>query len=136
MQEKVPTNFEIIFKEKGNLARKLSERLPFLDTKNAVLGKEYDLCLTFVDKELIQELNNTHRKIDRVTDILSFPLSKNSGEIFICLESAKEEAPKFDREFENFISFLFIHGLCHLNGMAHSSKMESTERKFREKFGI
>ena len=104
--------------------------------KTSVLGKSYDLSVAFVSSEKIKKLNLTYRNINKSTDILSFPLSKTEGEIYICLSEAKKEARKFDRKYENFLGFLFIHGLVHLKGYDHGSTMESIETKFRKQFGI
>lgn len=104
--------------------------------KDAILGKKYELSLVIVSKSEIKKLNKKYRGIDKPTDILSFPLSSNEGEIFINLDMAKIEAMKFDRSYENFLGFLFIHGLVHLKGFDHSSTMESIEACFRNKFGI
>lgn len=104
--------------------------------KNEILGKDYDLSWAFITPERMRELNNTYRKIDKATDILSFPLSENAGEIYLCEEEAHVEAIKFEREYENFLGFLFIHGLVHLKGYDHGSTMESIETSFRKKFGI
>ena len=124
-------NFIISNTSKGKLPR-----LPFALMKSAVLGKKYSLSLVFAPKAVLQTLNLTYRKKNAPTDILSFPLSATSGEIFINLDEAKKEAKKFDRNFENFIGFLFIHGLAHLKGMRHGSRMEAQETKIRNKFGI
>lgn len=104
--------------------------------KNAVLGKSYDLSVAFVSSARMKELNRTYRQINKPTDILSFPLSKKEGEIYICISEARKEAKKFDRKINNFISFLFIHGLVHLKGFDHGSTMESIEARFRKKFGV
>ncbi len=104
--------------------------------KEAVLGKDYDLSWSFISSEKIKRLNLSYRNIDKPTDILSFPLSKKEGEIYICLAEARKEAKKFDRKYENFLRFLFIHGLAHLKGYDHGSTMESIEVKFRKKFGV
>lgn len=104
--------------------------------KLAILGKDYGLSWAFISENEIRRLNRIYRNIDAPTDILSFPLSKKEGEIYICLTEAKKEAPKFGREYENFLGFLFIHGLAHLKGYDHGSTMESIETKFRKKFGI
>ena len=74
--------------------------------------------------------------INKPTDILSFPLSDNFGEMYINIEMTKLEAKKFERTYENFLGFLFIHGLVHLKGLDHGSTMESIEARFRKKFGI
>ncbi|MHB0978135.1 MAG: rRNA maturation RNase YbeY [Minisyncoccota bacterium] len=102
--------------------------------KEAVLGKRYELSLVFIDSKFSRRLNRIYRKKDRPTNILSFPLSKTSGEIFIDLVQAKKEFKKFDLTFSQFITFLFIHGLLHLKGMTHGSTMEKAERKFHKKF--
>src|SRR5436190_735362 len=86
--------------------------------------------------DLLRKLNRSYRRKDCVTDILSFALDKKRGEIFINSKEAEKESKKFGREFENFLSFLFIHGLVHLKGFEHGSRMETQETKFRKKFGI
>jgi probable rRNA maturation factor len=108
----------------------------FNEMKNAVLGKDYDLSVVFVRSAKMRELNMRYRGIDKPTDILSFPLSKNEGEVYICLSETKKEAPKFKRPYENFLYFLFIHGLVHLKGFDHSSTMERIEVRYRKMFKI
>lgn len=110
--------------------------LPFSAMKDAVLGKTYDLSLVFVSRQMIRKLNREHRGKDSATDILSFPLDTKTGEVFVNVEETKKEAKKFDRKFENFLGFLFIHGLVHLKGFDHGSRMEEQERKIRREFGI
>ncbi len=110
--------------------------LPFLSMKEAVLGKRYDLSVVFASRKMLRKLNCTYHGKDRATDILSFSLSKTRGEIFINLGEAWKEAKKFGRDFENFVGFLFIHGLTHLKGLRHGSRMEAHEAKFRKQFGI
>lgn len=111
-------------------------RLAFADMKNAILGKKYELSLIIVSKKEIQKLNKEYRDIDKPTDILSFPLSDDFGEIYINPDMTKLESKKFDRNYENFFGFLFIHGLVHLKGFDHGSTMESIEARFRKQFGI
>ena len=125
------TNLEIINKTKGRLPS-----LPFELMKKAVLGERYELSLVFTTASKMLELNKTYRNLIKPTDILSIPLSKNSGEIFICPSETKKMMSEFDRTYENFLAFLFIHGLVHLKGYDHSDKMEKVEIKFRRKFGI
>ncbi|NDE68265.1 rRNA maturation RNase YbeY [bacterium] len=111
-------------------------RLAFVDMKNAILGPDYDLSVTIVSEEKIQELNRIHRDKDVPTDILSFPLDETNGEMYINPEQTAIEAKKFDRPYENFFAFLFIHGLVHLKGFDHGSTMESIEADFRKQFGV
>jgi probable rRNA maturation factor len=127
-------SFSLTNKTKGNLA--ILKGLPFVQIKDAVLGKDYELSLVFVTPKEVARLNTTYRNKPLATDILSFPLDKNSGEIFMNMEEVKKESKKFERELKNFIQFLFIHGCVHLKGFTHGSRMESEERKFRKEFGV
>jgi probable rRNA maturation factor len=116
--------------------RRVVPKIPFELIKNACVGVPYALSLVFCDNKLSKSLNKKYRGKNKPTNILSFPLSKTSGEIFIDLELARKEAPDFGQTFSNFIGFLFILGLMHLKGMEHGSTMERAESKLREKFKI
>lgn len=108
----------------------------FVEIKKAVLGDKYDLSLFFITASKIQELNKIYRNINKPTDILSFPLSKTSGEILICKKETKKMAKEFCRPYKNFLAFLFIHGCVHLKGFDHGAKMEKVEEKFRKLFKV
>lgn len=110
--------------------------LPFAKMAEAVLGKDYDCSLVIVSSRKSRELNRTYRQKDTPTNILSFPLDENEGEIFLDLKKSREDAVNFDRSYTNFIGFLFIHGLFHLKGHDHSIKMENAEKKVRALFKI
>ena len=126
-------NFEIFIKTKTNPS---IDGLVFANIKKTVLENKYKLNLIIVEKEEIKKLNKSYRGMNEATDILSFPISEEEGEIFLCPEIALKKAPLFGRNYDNFIKYLFIHGLIHLKGFEHSSKMESEEKKIRDKFGV
>lgn len=111
-------------------------RLPFALLKDAILGKKYELSIAFVGHATSRKLNLAYRGKDKPTNVLSFPLSENSGEIIVDLAKAKSEAPDFEEKFEPFVGFLLIHGMLHLKGFDHGSTMEAMEIKFRKKFKI
>lgn len=122
-----------------NITNTTKSKLPVFDfekIKNAVLGKKYELSVIIIGKKEIQKLNKEYRDINKPTDILSFPLSDDFGEIYINPEMTKIEAKKFERDYDNFFAFLFIHGLVHLKGFDHGSTMENIEAQFRKKFHI
>ncbi len=112
------------------------DSVPFLDIKNHILGEEYELSLVFVDDDECQKLNREYREKDYPTNVLSFPLSETSGEIFINVDALEREARDFEREEDKFAGYLFIHGLFHLKGFDHGSTMESEEEKVRTLFHI
>jgi len=98
------------------------------EIKGDVLGEKYDLSFAFISKKKIKELNKKFRKKDEPTDVLSFTLSKSSGEILICKEIAELKSKSFNMSAAEYLIFLVIHGMLHLKGMRHGAKMESYEQ--------
>lgn len=111
-------------------------RVLFAPIAEYVLGKKYTLSIVLCGDHLSRRLNKTYRAKDRPTNILSFNLAKNEGEIYLCLPQIRREQKKFDRNFDNLVAFLLIHGLFHLKGMEHGSTMESKEAAAQKAFGI
>jgi probable rRNA maturation factor len=104
------------------------------EIKSDILGKRYELSFALVDEARIKFLNNKYRKINKATDILSFSLEKNSGEILICKEIAKIKAKKNSMTLKNYLLFLVIHGTLHLKGWEHSDKMERYELTYYSRY--
>ena len=111
-------------------------RVRFQAIKEAALGKRYELSLTFVGAAHIAKLNKIYRNKTKPTDILSFPLSEQEGEIYICPSETRKAAPLFGRKYDNFMAFLFIHGCVHLKGYDHSATMEAIEARLRRRFKV
>ncbi len=110
--------------------------VPFTKIKNEALGEKYDLSLVFIGEDRSRYLNRTYRGKNKPTNVLSFEIEKNQGEVFITPKLVRKETKLFDRKFDNLVAFLFIHGLMHLKGMEHGSTMEKAEVKLRKKFKI
>ena len=111
-------------------------KISWSEIKNTILGKKYELSLVFPTIANATELHLDWKNKPGPVNILSFPVDKNIGEIFISLHQAKTECVKFDRTYENYIAFLFIHGCTHLKGHVHGNEMEAYETKIRKKFNI
>lgn len=108
--------------------------VPFLEIKDKLLGKTYDLTVTFCTPKESQDRNKTYRDKDYPTNILSFPLDERTGEIYICLSIARRDAKKFDMTYDQFLHLLVIHGCLHLKGHDHGSTMDSLEEKHLKQF--
>lgn len=108
--------------------------VPFLEIKDKLLGRTYDLTVTFCTPKESQERNKTYRDKDYPTNILSFPLDERTGEIYICLSIARRDAKKFDMTYDQFLHLLVIHGCLHLKGHDHGSTMDSLEEKHLKQF--
>lgn len=101
-----------------------------------------DIELIVVKNDEIQELNKEHRKINKATDVLSFPMDFEMpnmplGSIVISTDFVEEKAKEYGHTFNEEFSLLFIHGLLHLlkydhevdNG-EHRAKEEELIKKF------
>ena len=104
-----------------------------------------EINVLVTDDEGIRAINNAYRKIDKATDVLSFPLgvdgkydiSKETGcallgDVVISLETAMRQADLYGHSLEREIGFLTVHSMLHLLGYDHeTSPLEA--RKMREK---
>lgn len=103
------------------------------------MENDVEVSVTFVDDEGIRELNNKFRKMDKPTDVLSFPLmdyegeseepyfdelAHNLGDIVISLERAMAQANEFGHSFEREVAFLTAHSMLHLLGYDHELSEE------------
>ena len=100
---------------------------------------ESSVEVSFVDEKTIQKLNNDYRGVDKITDVLSFPMLDikypqklnefkkeispdgliHLGDIVICTNKAKTQAKEYKHSYKREISFLALHGLLHLLGFDH-----------------
>lgn len=102
------------------------------------IKRPLEVSVTFVDNEGIRKLNRNYRKIDKPTDVLSFPLFDFEGEgdamtdelddmlgdIVISLERAAAQAEEFGHSFEREVAFLTVHSMLHLLGYDHETSEE------------
>lgn len=110
--------------------------MSFLKIKTLVLGKDYTLSIVFIPPRMMLDLNSTYRNKQTATDILSFPLSKKTGEMFICMDEVKKRSASFGMNHTEYLDYLFIHGLVHLQGHDHGKKMDALEKKICTKLRI
>ncbi len=102
------------------------------------VARELEVSVTFTDDEGIRKLNRNYRKIDKPTDVLSFPLFDFEGDedaiseeicdmlgdIVISLERAAAQAEEFGHSFEREVAFLTVHSMLHLLGYDHETSEE------------
>ncbi|MFA6171031.1 MAG: rRNA maturation RNase YbeY [Patescibacteria group bacterium] len=95
------------------LIRKTAEK--FLKEKRKA---DYELSIAIVSDSEIKKLNRQYRKINRPTDVLSFPgEGKFLGEIVLGLAQIKRQARELKKTAEDELIFILIHGLLHLIGL-------------------
>lgn len=95
------------------------------------IGGKKEFNLIFVNQDEIQRINREYRKIDKVTDVISFancddeefdPHSKELGDIFICVNRAIEQAKEYGHSVDREFAFLAVHGYLHLCGYDHMTE--------------
>lgn len=117
---------------------------------------EVNLVLT--GEEEIRQVNKDYRQIDRVTDVLSFPmlsydkpadfdfLIKNPrlyqnpeneevslGDIMLCLPRMEEQAAEYGHSVLREYAFLLTHSMLHLLGYDHMTQDEAAQMEARQK---
>lgn len=110
--------------------------IPFDKIARAVLGRRYELSLVVCGDALACRMNQKYRKKSYAPNVLSFPLSKNEGEIFLNVRKAAREAKRLKVSLSEQLAFLFVHGCFHLKGLSHGRIMEEHERRVLRRFGI
>lgn len=108
--------------------------LPYQRVKDSVLGKKYELDISFVDTTTSTQLHKEFKKKSGPANILSFPYEKDSGEIIIHLETVRRQARHYGRTYHEHLLFLIIHGMLHLLGHEHGDEMERLEERWFGRF--
>ncbi|MGI6539031.1 MAG: rRNA maturation RNase YbeY [Caldicoprobacterales bacterium] len=111
------------------------------------IGSAVEVSLVLTNNDGIRILNREYRGIDKLTDVLSFPMydlnpydkDKKTwlaeleynrkitcgaedlpiGDIVISVEKAEEQAREFGHSLRRELAFLMIHGILHLLGYDH-----------------
>ncbi len=116
-----------------NFTRGTAPVFPFAKALEAVLPG-WELSLVFAGETRAKALNQTLRNKEYIPNVLSYESGKKSGEIIICLNVAKKQAPEYGLSYPAMVGFLFIHGLLHLKGKRHGATMDKQEREVLARF--
>ena len=116
-----------------NFTKSPIPKFPYQEALSATLPG-WDMSLVFAGSTRAQSMNIRLRGKDYVPNVLSYESGTKSGEIVICLEVAKKQAPDYDMTYTEFVGFLFIHGCLHLKGERHGATMERKERLLLKRF--
>ena len=95
--------------------------------------------------EHIRALNNEYRKIDKETDVLSFPMFEKDelanmknvgqevlGDIVISIERVKEQAKEYGHSVERELAYMVVHGFYHLMGEDHLEEEDKKRMRAKE----
>ena len=104
--------------------------------EEGLLDSKLIITITFTTPEEIRKINKKYRKIDRATDVLSFPMFEKEelkekiknkdflyedvlGDIIISIDKVREQAEEYGHSFERELSYMLVHGFYHLMGYDH-----------------
>lgn len=98
--------------------------------------KKASVNVILCDNATQRELNRKYRKLDCVTDVLSFALNEPGllGEIYIAEEHVKKQAPAYGNSYYKELKRVLVHGLLHLCGYNHRTASERKAMREREMF--
>ncbi len=116
-----------------NISLALNKTAQLLNIKGGL-----ELAVVIVSPGEIKKLNRKYRQINKVTDVLSFreqdgePVvlhgkTKYLGDIVICWQQVKKQAPQFKQSVKKEFMMLVCHGFLHLLG--YDDKTASQYRK-------
>jgi probable rRNA maturation factor len=92
-----------------------------------------ELSVLLCDDRVMHRLNSNHRGIDRPTDVLAFAMREGMpiaavheslGDIAIALPTAARQARQHGCPFHLEACLLLAHGLLHLLGYDHATRMQ------------
>lgn len=106
-----------------------------------------EVSVRYVSPEEIRTLNRDYRGVDKVTDVLSFPIFENVdeindlktkdpinlGDILINPFRAREQAQEIGNSFDREVVYLAIHSFLHLLGYDHQLENEKSKMRIQEK---
>lgn len=109
------------------------------------------LCLTvtLTNPENIRKINKEYRKIDKETDVLSFPMFEKQeldemiakkqfehedvlGDIIISIARVEEQAKEYGHSFERELSYMVVHGFYHVMGYDHIKEEDKVKMRPKE----
>lgn len=110
--------------------------------------------ITLTNPENIRKYNKEYRKLDKETDVLSFPMfqkeeitniiesSKNKkpeiedvlGDIMISIPRVKEQAIEYGHSFERELSYMVVHGFYHVMGYDHIKEEDKVVMRPKEEY--
>ena len=107
------------------------------------------MSITLTTPSEIRSINKEFRKIDKETDVLSFPMFEKDeidemvssgeneipevlGDIVISVERVKQQADEYGHSFERELSYMLVHGFYHLMGYDHIKEEDKKEMRPKE----
>lgn len=117
---------------------------------------EAEITVTLTNNDGIHQINNEYRKMDKPTDVLSFPMVEYEspgdfsclendfscfnpdtgelmlGDIIISLDKVLSQAEEYNHSTKRELAFLVAHSMLHLSGYDHIDDDERTDMEQKQ----
>ena len=93
-----------------------------------------DVNIIFCSDNYILDVNLKYLQHDYFTDIITFDYCENnilSGDLFISVDSVRENSVLYNTEFEDELNRVMVHGILHLIG--YDDHTDEEKKVMREK---
>jgi probable rRNA maturation factor len=108
-----------------------------IEAAAAFQSKAGEVAVLLTDDATIRAMNAQWRRIDKPTNVLSFPAAASTdcaqlGDIAIACETVAREAAAENKVFLDHLAHLSIHGYLHLIGFDHETDREAERMEHLE----
>ena len=96
-----------------------------------------DISVIFCSDPYILDVNLKYLQHDYYTDIITFDYCEGdtiSGDLFISVDSVRENAAFYKTEFEEELNRVIVHGVLHLIGYDDHSEADKKEMRSKENY--
>jgi rRNA maturation RNase YbeY len=96
-----------------------------------------DISVIFCSDNYILDVNIKYLGHDYFTDIITFDYCEGdrlSGDLFISIDSVRENAAHYGTEFEDELNRVIVHGILHLIGYDDHTAAQKKEMRAKEDY--
>lgn len=96
-----------------------------------------EISVIFCSDNYILDVNQRYLQHDYFTDIITFDYCKGktlSGDLFISVDSVRENAIEYGTEFKDELDRVIVHGVLHLIGYDDHSDEDITVMREKENY--
>jgi len=98
-----------------------------------------NICVIFCSDEYLLSMNKQFLSHEYYTDVITFDNSEEdliSGDIFVSIDSVRNNAKYYKQEFLYELHRVIIHGILHLLGYKDKTVKQKTLMRERENFHL
>lgn len=122
---------------KFTLQEKFTQKAEQLVNKEG-FNKKLLITVVFMTDEDMLTINKKHLNHDYFTDIITFPIEEDEecleAEIYMSIDSIRENAIEYKNHFNLELLRVFLHGILHLIGYGDKTTLEQGVMRSKETY--